>query len=119
MIYSILSTYLPDPITWVFLLLIATLILHHYKREKAAMTLIAATATFLLALIVMPLDEVVSRPLENRYPRPTLPAHVDGIVVLSGGLSPFIFAHRNVPGPNATALRFLAGVELARRFPNA
>ncbi|MBV9542416.1 MAG: YdcF family protein, partial [Alphaproteobacteria bacterium] len=119
MIYSILSTYLPDPITWVFLLLTAALILHHHKLERAATTLIAATATFLLALMVMPLDEVVSQPLENRYPRPTLPAHVDGIVVLSGGLKPYIFERRNVPGPNATAVRFLAGVELARRFPNA
>jgi uncharacterized SAM-binding protein YcdF (DUF218 family) len=48
-----------------------------------------------------------------------LPAQVDGIVILDAGFNPGVFATRGVTGENPTALRLIAGADLARRFPNA
>ena len=62
---------------------------------------------------------MLARPLENEYPRGPLPAHVDGIVVLDGGLSPAVFATRGVMGENGSTMRLIAGAELARRYPGA
>jgi uncharacterized SAM-binding protein YcdF (DUF218 family) len=56
----------------------------------------------------LPVDVWLLRPLENRFPVPHAPAHVDGIVVLGGAVSASINADRLV-----------AFAILARRYPDA
>jgi uncharacterized SAM-binding protein YcdF (DUF218 family) len=119
MLYTALTHYFIDPMSWVLLLLAGALIAHHYKRQKLHIGLISGAVVLLLALAIMPLDEIIARPLENQYPRPPWPAHVDGIVVLDGGLQPRVFASRGVPADNPSIMRMLAGVEAARRYPQA
>jgi uncharacterized SAM-binding protein YcdF (DUF218 family) len=90
-----------------------------FNNTELQKGLVIGAAAALFALMVIPFDQMLARPLENQYPRPALPAHVDGIVVLDGGLTPNIFLSRGVTGANPSALRMLAGAELARRFPHA
>ena len=120
MLYLILTRYLFDPLAWVFYLLIAAVVAGQvFNNTELQKGLVIATAALLFALMVIPFDQMIARPLENRYPRPALPAHVDGIVVLDGGLMPNIYLSRGVTGANPSVLRMVAGVELARRFPQA
>jgi uncharacterized SAM-binding protein YcdF (DUF218 family) len=119
MIYALLIRYLLDPAAWVLYLLIAALIAGHYRRQQLQQGLLAGAAVFLLALLILPLGEILARPLENRYPRPPLPAHVDGIVILDDGLNTGVFATRGVMGENGSTMRMIAGADLARRFPGA
>ena len=118
-IYAALSRYLFDPLSWVFILLVAALIADHYARPRVRQGSLAGATLVLLALMILPLDEFIARPLENRFPRPPLPAHVDGIVVLDAGLEPAVFAARGVTAENGSTMRLIAGADLARRYPNA
>ena len=120
MLYLILTRYLFDPLAWVFYALIAAIVAGQvYNNTELQKGIVIATAAVLFALMVIPLDYYLARPLENQYPRPQLPAHVDGIVVLDGGMNPGIYFSRGVVGENPSVLRMLAGAELARRYPHA
>jgi len=120
MIYFVLTRYLFDPVAWVFYLMVAALIAGHYRRAKTQDHLTAIAALLLVCLMVLPVDQVLSRPLENQYPRrPPPPAHVDGIVILDNSANAQVFATRHVQGPNAGVIRILAGADLARRYPSA
>ena len=120
MLYFIVTRYLFDPLAWVLYVLIAAVVAGQvYKNTELQKGLVIAAVAALFALMVIPFDQMLARPLEDQYPRPALPAHVDGIVVLDSGDISTIFAARGVTGPNPSALRMIAGAELARRFPNA
>src|SRR5229473_3295684 len=65
-----------------------------YRRTGRWITLV--TTTVLVILMAFPVGGWVMSPLENRFPRPQLPDHVDGILVLSGGERPELFASRGI-----------------------
>ncbi|MEI9991844.1 MAG: YdcF family protein [Rhizomicrobium sp.] len=119
MIYYLLTRYLVDPAGWVFYLMIAAFVAGRYGRRVLQQRLFAGAAVLLFGVLFLPIDQILARPLENAYPRPALPAHVDGIVVLDGSMNGRVFADRGVLGLTETPLRLLAGAELARRFPGA
>jgi uncharacterized SAM-binding protein YcdF (DUF218 family) len=73
----------------------------------------------LAAVFLFPVDVWLLRPLENRFPVPLAPAHVDGVVVLGGAVSTAITADRGLPILNRDADRLVALAILARRYPNA
>jgi len=79
---------------------------------------IAVTVSFLL-IFFLPIDDWLTIPLENRFPRPPLPTHVDGVIVLGGGENGETLAARGVPGFDPNEGQLVASAELARRFPNA
>ncbi len=59
-------------------------------------------------------------PLEDRFARPdTLPAHVDGIVVLGGYMNGDINAGRKGFELNSAADRIFEAIRLARLYPDA
>ena len=81
-----------------------------------------ASAAFVLSLLpaLLPLFTLLAVPLENYAPPVvTLPAHVDGILVLGGAEEPAISAARRQPVLNGAAERLTAFVFLARRYPEA
>jgi uncharacterized SAM-binding protein YcdF (DUF218 family) len=119
MLIESLSRYLLDPVGIAILILVGALAAERYEKRKLARGLVAGTALFLAAFYLLPLDDMLARPLENRYARAALPAHVDGIVVLSGGVKPYIYASRGVMPDSASVMRMVAGAELARRYPTA
>ena len=64
-----------------------------------------AGAAIVVMILLLPLGPWALAPLEQRFPRPTLPGSVDGILVLGGGAE--------------NPVRFLALAALAREFPRA
>lgn len=101
-------------------LLAGTTLLWSRRRFRAGRIMLSAVGLILLAVTVLPLDEMISAPLENRFPaNPPLPAHVDGIIVLGGAIDPYLsIAHQQV-ALNDSAERLLEGARLARLHPEA
>jgi uncharacterized SAM-binding protein YcdF (DUF218 family) len=86
-------------------------------RRIGAILLGAGVLGFAGALL-LPIDQWLLRPLEDRFP-PQIPAHVDGVVVLGGAISADISADRGMPSLNRDAERLVAFVMLARAHPSA
>jgi uncharacterized SAM-binding protein YcdF (DUF218 family) len=112
------SRYALDPASIAIALLLAALIAG--ERRTLARGLTAAAFLLLAAFVLLPFDMLLARPLENQYPRPPLPRHIDGILVLSSSLSPALFADRGALDDSSDSLqRMTAAVVLARQFPGA
>lgn len=89
------------------------------RWRKVGLHITTASAGALLLLLVLPIGYWMVKPLEERYPRPSLPARIDGILVLGGGLDPSIYATRGAASEDTVEGRLVAAAELARRYPEA
>ena len=78
---------------------------------------VATLALVILALF--PVGTLLLRPLENRFPEPQLPVHVDGIIVLGGGQNMKVTQTRGHITLNDSGERMIEAVSLSRRFPDA
>ena len=106
--------------TWFLILLVLAVLLGAMGWIRAMRRLTGMTLLAMLALTVFPLATPLLRSLEGQYPaNPPLPAHIDGIIVLGGAEDTGSFARWGIPGLNEGGERMTAGVELARRFPDA
>ena len=82
--------------------------------------MVSLAALGFLLIVALPVSNLVTAPLENRFPRPAnWPTHVDGIIVLGGAVDPVTTAVRGVPTLNSDAERMTEFVRLAKRYPNA
>lgn len=90
-------------------------------RGRTALGTGLVSAAFLAILVVSatPLANRLLRGLESRYPIPEITGPVAGIVVLGGGEDPVSTADWGQPRVNQAGNRFLAALDLARRFPEA
>lgn len=78
-----------------------------------------ATLGFVLLVSLVPVGQLLLRPLELRYPvAPPMPEPT-GIIVLGGGEDIDRSAHWGRPELNDGADRFTAALALARRYPEA
>lgn len=59
------------------------------------------------------------RALEDRYPHPSWPAHVDGVLILGSGEDAQNLRRRGAPQKNEGAYRLIAAMAAAQRYPNA
>lgn len=75
--------------------------------------LVAAVAT------LSPLGGAMLAALERRHAVPRISGPVAGIVLLGGAEDPVSTALRGQPSVNEAGERFLAALDLARRFPEA
>lgn len=100
-------------------LALAAAILIYRRRERAARRCAIAAAAVLIVLGFTPVSVWLMHPIENAYPRPTLPQHIDGILILGGGMDAETYASRGVPNPDQGLARLVAGYEVARRHPEA
>jgi len=78
-----------------------------------------ASAILFVIIGILPTGVWLTRPLENQYPRPSWPSHVDGVLVLGGGLHTEIIASRHAPATEVTEGRLVSAYELARHYPSA
>jgi uncharacterized SAM-binding protein YcdF (DUF218 family) len=82
-------------------------------------TLVAAVTIAFVAIAVLPVGEWAIAPLEDRFPQPAMPSHVDGIILLGGAVSlPLTRAHGEV-ALNRHAERITETMALARAYPEA
>ena len=90
------------------------------RFTRIASWLIVTSLVLLAVAGLSPLGNVLILPLEQRFP-PWDPSHgaPDGVVMLGGAISPSISLERGTIAFTEGAARFVATVELARRYPNA
>ena len=101
------------------LLALLALLLLLMRRRRAGLLLLGLVAAFGLALLLLPMRGWVLEPLEDRFPPPPVPAHVDGIIVLGGAINAELSAKRGRPVVTRSVDRLIAGADLARRYPEA
>lgn len=88
-------------------------------RRRRGFFLIMVSTVSLLAIGLLPISSILIMPLEDRFPPPVLPDHVDGIVVLGGSVVPSVSVARGRPAVRDSSDRLFAAVALARRYPDA
>jgi len=108
---------LAEPSHWLGFLVLAAAICLVMRWNRAGKTLVLAAALFLVLASVLAVP--LARDLEDRYPRPPWPAHVDGILVLGAGFDTALFRARGVPQSNEGIWRLEAGFAAARHYPKA
>jgi uncharacterized SAM-binding protein YcdF (DUF218 family) len=95
------------------------LVLRALGRRRTGRLLMGTALTAFLLVAVLPIGAWLLSPLENRFPAPTLPGRVDGVIVLGGAIEPGLSRDRKMVSLNGNAERLVAFVELARRYPQA
>ncbi len=107
-----------NPVTVMFILLvIAGWLLWRQPRvgRKVALWVIS----IVVFLSVFPCGEIALQGLENRYAPPTLPTHVDGIILLGGFIETQQSMAHNQVQMNDSGDRFTAFEMLAAHYPAA
>ena len=105
--------------TWALLLMALALFGLWRGRHRLAGWSLAILFTGTLAITLLPLGDLLLKPLESEFPaRPDL-TRVDGIIVLGGAEQ--TAAYRDWGGPqfNEAGERLIEGAILAQRFPQA
>jgi uncharacterized SAM-binding protein YcdF (DUF218 family) len=110
--------YLAAPGNFLLLLLLVGTFAFALRGRRFGAALIGLAAVGFLAVAVTPLPEWSLLPLENRFPQPALPAHIDGIILLGGAVDPGIGKARGQPAVNEAGERVIATAALSRRFPD-
>ena len=96
-----------------FLLLLA-------RATRPGLALLTASLAIQTLLFLLPIDQWLLAPLENRFPplRP-LPAQITGIIALGGAVDPAMTEARGIPSLNGAAERMTTFVALALHYPDA
>jgi Uncharacterized conserved protein len=106
----------PGDLLW--LLLLASLIL--WRRWPGAARAVLAVAALALTLVILtPAADWALIPLEDRFPAPSLPDQVTGVIVLGGSIDASASAAAGQPILAAAPDRLIAFADLARRYPQA
>ncbi len=89
------------------------------RASRCGLALSAALVTILAVLTVLPVAAWLLLPLEGRFPVPSLPEKVDGVIVLGGAVDASASAAWGRPTLNHAADRMIEFAALARRYPEA
>jgi uncharacterized SAM-binding protein YcdF (DUF218 family) len=104
------------------LLLLALLIIWLaliFRWRRLAVNLAFVTMAVALLVSFAPAREWVLRPLEYRFPVPTLPEKIDGIIVLGGAINSDLAQSTGQVSINDASERLFAFMELGLRYPQA
>jgi uncharacterized SAM-binding protein YcdF (DUF218 family) len=108
-----------EPTTALALLLLLGLLMRMLKRRRTGIGLMAVACVALLLMNFTNIGLLVLQPLEQRFPTPPYPVHVDGIIMLGGGEDSEVSAARHIAELNENADRFVEAARLALRYPRA
>ena len=102
-----------------FLLALGAILLFSPRRAVWGRRLVVVAAIGYGIIAATPLAAFMALPLEERFERPVLPDHVDGVIMLGGAVNPLLAHDRDEPSLNEAAERVLAFADLIRRYPQA
>jgi uncharacterized SAM-binding protein YcdF (DUF218 family) len=112
--------WITDPSIWLMLLLLAALLGSFRRRAGGGRRYLVLALLLCLILAILPVGGWLLLPLENRFQAPaTLPAQIDGIIVLGGSVDSEISQARDQTALNDSAERLTAAAILARAHPEA
>ncbi len=87
-------------------------------RARIGLALLVLPVAALLVLAILPVDDWLLAPLEDRFPPlRTLPAGVVGVIALGGAVDPELTEDRGMPSLNGAAERMTALVALGLAHP--
>ncbi len=102
------------------LVLLLVGLLAAWRSRRWGLVLASIAVATIVTVTVLPVGLWLTRPLETRFPQlAPLPERVDGVVVLGGGTRPHLLVGNGRPDFDEAGDRYLALVELARRYPEA
>lgn len=107
------------PESWLVLLGAAAFLTSLLRWSRFCRLFSALTLLALVVVALLPLGDLLLRPLEARYPMSPVLERVDGIVVLGGGEDPAASAYWQQPQLGEGADRYTAALALARLHPEA
>ena len=110
---------LAAPSHWLGFLVLATGLCLLFGRPWLAGVFSLLSILILVLAGTSLLNGPMIRALENRYPRPAWPAHVDGVLVLGSGFDVNILRRRHAPQANEGVNRLVAAMAVARHYPEA
>jgi len=118
-ILSKLFWFVADPQALGILLVLLAPALAVFGRRRLSLSALLPGAAILALISFSTFGAVLMAPLESRFARPAFPEHVDGIVLLGGGLDPNVSAATHSYAFNEAGDRFTETLLLARRYPDA
>lgn len=90
-----------------------------FRRQAAALKLLIPTSILALMITAYPVSDWLMAPLEKRFAAPqTLPAEIDGIIVLGGGEDLSVALSWNSKEVGLAGDRFIGAKQLADIYPN-
>ncbi len=108
----------PSGIILSFLFL--SFVLLFFGAQRFVRRLLGLSLILLAMPALLPIEELLARPLENRLSAPSpLPQRVDGIIILGGAVNWPVSQSRQILSLNTAAERMIAAQALARRYPDA
>jgi len=110
---------LTSPLNLFVLCLVGLSVLSFTPWKRLQRRLLAVLTLGVLVVATVPWASLIIRPLEDRFPVPTLDDQVTGIVVLGGALDPVVSATRDQVAANGAVERVTTLVDLGRRHPQA
>lgn len=112
---------LSEPITVFYLVMVLVCLLSYSRRRmNLGRKILAASLGIIAILAVFPFERWFMVALENRFPLPdALPDHIDGIIVLGGGVNPSITAARHQVTINSAGTRMTILIPLANAHPES
>ena len=114
---SKLAWFLVAPSHVLVLGIVVGLVLAGRGSRPGGLHLAIAASGLLLGIGVLPLGNLLLRPLEDRFPQPADTGLPTGAVVLGGSTDEVISAARGQPTIVAAATRITAAAALAQRYP--
>ena len=112
---------LASPLNLAMVLIVGGLLVYLVLRRTGRALAWTGVAVF-VAFGLLPLGHNMMVGLEKTFSAPaaqTMPADLDGILVLGGAFNMDVATARGAPALNAAAERLVAGVQLGRRYPEA
>lgn len=109
---------LTRPGNLLLLIFIVGALLLTFGHRRSGSSLVGFAAMFAVAIMLLPIDGWVSAPLENRFPPPQLPEHVDGIILLGGAIRMKMTEVHGQVALNRMGERMTETLALARRYPD-
>lgn len=107
------------PESWLAGLFLIGILALWTNRLRAAKAVLTTGLLALLTIGILPLGLLLIAPLEARHPPAPALGAVAGIIVLGGGEEADRWAASGAIALNEAGERFLAGIALAHRFPEA
>lgn len=108
-----------QPGNLLLLLLGGGVLLSAASAGRRGFAVIALVTLGFFAVAVLPVADWLILPLEARFPQPTLPARIDGMIVLGGAVDITNTQMHGQVALNDSAERLTMAAALARRYPDA
>lgn len=110
---------LARPESWIVFLLMAALFASRNSKNRAGRGFTTTGLVFILCVGALPIGPLLMHPLETMFPADPAVLAPSGIIILGGGEDGTGMQQTGLPGVNEAGERFLAGMALARVYPEA